>query len=110
MAFDEGLAQRVTELLADNPYTTQKKIFGGMGFMISGNMCVGIMGDCMVVRVGPQSYDHALSLPHAREFDFTGRSMKGWGMVDPQGLAEDEDLEQWLKKGERFASALMPKG
>jgi len=80
LAFDEGLAQRVTELLADNPYTTQKQMFGGMGLMISGNMCVGIMSDSMVVR------------------------------ADPQGLAEDEDLEQWLKKGERFASALMPKG
>ena len=80
MAFDEGLAQRVTELLADNPYTTQKQMFGGMGLMISGNMCVGIMSDSMVVR------------------------------ADPQGLAEDEDLEHWLKKAERFASALMQKG
>ena len=80
MAVNEGLAQRVTELLADNPYTTQKQMFGGMGLMISGNMCVGIMGDSMVVR------------------------------ADPQGLAEDEDLEHWLKKGERFASALMQKG
>lgn len=110
MAFDEGLVQRVTELLADNPYTTEKKMFGGMGFIISGNMCVGIMGDSIVVRVDPQSYDHALILPHAREFDFTGRPMKGWVMVDQQGLAEDEDLEQWLKEGEHFASALMPKG
>ena len=80
MAVNEGLAQRVTELLADNPYTTQKQMLGGMGLMISGNMCVGIMGNSMVVR------------------------------ADPQGLAEDEDLEHWLKKGERFASALMPKG
>ena len=80
MAVNEGLAQRVTELLADNPYTTQKQMFGGMGLMISGNMCVGIMGDSMVVR------------------------------ADQQGLAEDEDLEHWLKKGERFASALMQKG
>jgi len=80
LAVNEGLAQRVTELLADNPYTTQKQMFGGMGLMISGNMCVGIMGNSMVVR------------------------------ADPQGLAEDEDLEHWLKKGERFASALMQKG
>ncbi|MCO4836495.1 MAG: TfoX/Sxy family protein [Oceanospirillaceae bacterium] len=109
MAFDEGLAQRVRELLADNPHTTEKKMFGGMGFMISGNMCVGIMGDGMVARVGPPNYDHALSLPYAREFDFTGRPMKGWVMVDGQGLAEDEDLAQWLEQAERFASALMPK-
>ncbi|MDC9720738.1 MAG: TfoX/Sxy family protein [Gammaproteobacteria bacterium] len=109
MAFDEGLAQRVSELLQDHPYVTQKKMFGGMGFMISGNMCVGIMGDGMVVRVGPPNYEYALTLPYAAEFDFTGRPMKGWVMVAGEGLAEDKDLAQWLERGEQFASALMPK-
>jgi len=109
MAFDEGLAQRVRELLADHPYATEKKMFGGMGFMISGNMCVGIMGEGMVVRVGPPNYEEALALPHAAEFDFTGKPMKGWVMVEAEGLAEDEDLAQWLTRGEQFASALLPK-
>jgi hypothetical protein len=109
MAFDQGLAQRVRELLADNPYATEKKMFGGLGFMISGNMCVGIMGEGMVVRVGPPCYAHALALPHTQEFNFTGRPMKGWVMVNAHGLAEDEDLAQWLERGEQFASALLPK-
>jgi hypothetical protein len=109
MAFDEGLAQRVRELLDDNPYATQKKMFGGLCFMISGNVCVAVMGEGMVVRVGPPSYADALAFPHAREFNFTGKSMKGWVMVDSQGLAEDKDLAQWLERGEQFASALLPK-
>jgi hypothetical protein len=109
MAFDEGLAQRVRELLIDHPYVSEKKMFGGIGFMISGNMCVGIMGDGMVVRVGPPIYAYALALPHTREFDFTGRPMKGWVMVAAEGLAEDDELGQWLGRGEQFASALIPK-
>jgi len=109
MAFDEGLAQRVRELLEDHPYASEKKMFGGLGFMISGNMCVGVMGDGMVVRVGPPNYAHALSLPYAQEFDFTGKPMNGWVMIAAEGLAEDKDLASWLARGEQFASALMPK-
>ncbi|MBT3436085.1 MAG: TfoX/Sxy family protein [Oceanospirillaceae bacterium] len=109
MAFDEGLAQRVRELLEDHPHATAKKMFGGLGFMISGNMCVGVMGDGMVVRVGPPNYADALSQPYAQEFDFTGKPMKGWVMVAAEGLAEDKDLAYWLGRGEQFASALMPK-
>ena len=109
MAFDEGLAQRVSELLADHPYATQKKMFGGLCFMISGNVCVAVMGEGIVVRVGPPNYAYALTLPYTREFNFTGKPMKGWVMVDAQGLAEDEDLAQWLERGEQFASALLPK-
>jgi hypothetical protein len=109
MALDEGLAQRVRELLTDNPNASQKKMFGGLCFMISGNVCVAVMGEGMVVRVGPPSYAFALALPHTSEFNFTGKPMKGWVMVDSQGLAEDEDLAQWLERGEQFASALLPK-
>jgi TfoX/Sxy family transcriptional regulator of competence genes len=109
MAFDEGLAQRLRELLEDHPYASEKKMFGGLGFMISGNMCVAVMGDTMVVRVGPPNYEDALSQPYAHDFNFTGKSMKGWVVIDAEGLAEDKDLASWLARGEQFASALMPK-
>ena len=109
MAFDEGLAQRVRELLFENPYTTEKKMFGGLCFMISGNMCVGILGEGMVVRFGPPQHDYALSLSHTRVFDFTGKPMKGWIMVDAQALTEDDELKFWVSFGEQFASALVPK-
>ncbi len=109
MAFDEGLAQRIREYFQGHTLAEEKRMFGGLGFLLSGNMCVGVMGDEMVVRVGPPNYTAALARPHARPFDFTGRAMQGWVMVGADGLAEDEDLHSWLVRGEQFASALPPK-
>ena len=76
VAFDEGLAERVRTALADDPDLSEQKMFGGLAFMIAGNMCVGIVRDDLMVRVGPDSYEAALDLPHAREMDFTGRTMR----------------------------------
>ena len=84
-------------------------MFGGLCFMSGGNMSFGILGSQIMVRVGPDAYPHALRLPHAREMDFTGRSMRGMVYVDPDGISEDEDLEAWLRRGLTFAQSLPAK-
>ncbi len=109
MAYDEGLAQRIRDVLAGHPALVEKKMFGGVGFMLHGNMACGVNGDDLIVRVGPERYDQALMQPHARPFDFTGRPMKGWVMVGPEGYESDEDLESWVQQGVDFALSLPPK-
>jgi TfoX/Sxy family transcriptional regulator of competence genes len=109
MAFDEGLAERMRELLAERPGITEKKMFGGLGFILDGNMCCGIVGDDLMVRVGPEAHDEALALPHARPMDFTGRPMKGFLYVGPDGVESDEDLAAWIGRGVDFAASLPPK-
>ena len=109
MAFDEGLAERVSTALDDEPDLSERKMFGGLAFMIAGNMCVGIVGDDLMVRVGPDSYEAALDLPHTREMDFTGRTMRGLVYVDAAGTAEDDQLEAWIQRGLDFAGSLPPK-
>jgi TfoX/Sxy family transcriptional regulator of competence genes len=109
MAYDENLAGRVRVLLAEQAELTERKMFGGLAFMVRGNMCCGVAGDELMVRVGPEQYAAALAQPHAREMDFTGRSMTGMVMVAAEGLAIDESLEQWVRQGVTFASSLPPK-
>ena len=109
MAYDEGLAQRLREAVGDHPALEEKKMFGGVGFLIGGNMSCGAYKDQLIVRVGPEYYDEALARPHVREFDITGRSMKGWVMVQPEGLEDDEELEEWRRLGVGFAETLPPK-
>ncbi|MCH8327082.1 MAG: TfoX/Sxy family protein [Candidatus Marinimicrobia bacterium] len=107
MAYDEGLAQRVRELCGDG--LDEKKMFGGLGFFDRGNMAFGVMGDLLMVRVGPEIYESALSQPHVREMDFTGRPMRGMIYVDPPGIEDDDDLQAWLEKGLKFTSSLPAK-
>ncbi len=109
MTFDEGLAERVRDLSDAEPSMSERKMFGGLCFMSSGHMCFGILGDEIMVRVGPDAYGAALKLPHAREMDFTGRSMKGMVYVDPNGISEDDDLEAWLRRGLAYTRSLPPK-
>lgn len=109
MAFDEGLAERIRDLVADQPGVSERKMFGGLCFMLDGNMCFGIVGSELMVRVGPNAYEESLTLPHAREMDFTGRSMKGMVYVGEVGLSEDGDLGQWLDRGTSYAASLPPK-
>ena len=109
MVFDEGLAQRIRELIGDRPDLVEKKMFGGIGFMLRGNMACGVNKDELIVRVGPDSYDDGLAQPHARPFDFTGRPMKGWIMVGVDGYESDVDLNTWVEKGIGFALSLPPK-
>lgn len=109
MAYDDGLAHRIRELTEDDPTVVEKKMFGGLCFLVSGNMCCGVVRDELMLRVGPESYAECLGLPHAREMDFTGRAMKGMIYVSTDGFEEDEDLEAWVGRGLEFARSLPPK-
>ena len=109
MAYDEGLAHRVRELMDQAPGFHEKKMFGGLCFMLNGNMACGINGDQLMVRVGPDAYQNALARPHAREMDFTGRALKGFVYVDADGLAEDAGLQAWIDLGTEFAGSFPPK-
>lgn len=106
MAYDEGLAQRIRENLDTRRDVTEKKMFGGLAFLVAGNMCVGVVGDELMVRVGPEAYEGCLALPAARPMDFTGRPMKGFVFVSSDGVAEDEDLHAWIGRGLAFAGSL----
>ena len=109
MAFDEGLGERVRALFGGAPDVTERRMFGGLAFMVAGNMACGILGDDLMVRVARDDYEATLALPHAREMDFTGRPLRGMLMVDGEGVAEDADLEAWVARGEGFARTLPPK-
>jgi TfoX/Sxy family transcriptional regulator of competence genes len=109
MAYDEVLAERVRDLFGGAPDVVEKKMFGGVAFMVAGNMACGIIGDDLMVRVTRNDYDSTLALPHARQMDMTGRPMRGFVVVDAEGLAEDADLEQWVDRGVDFVRTLPPK-
>ena len=97
MAYDEGLAQRIREHLAEYGDVTERKMFGGLAFMVAGNMCCGVLQDQLMARVGEGYYAQALSAQHAREMDFTGRPMKGFVFVETLGIDMDEDLDYWVE-------------
>ena len=84
-------------------------MFGGLAFLLRGNMCVGVVGDELMVRVGPESYDEAVRQPHAREMDFTGRPMKGFVYIACEGFESDADLQRWVARGVRFAASMPAK-
>lgn len=109
MAYDEGLVQRVREMLEDQPMLDEKKMFGGIGFMIEGNIACGVLSDELIVRVGTDRYEESLEKEHTKVFDFTGRPMTGWVMVQPGGYETDQALKAWVDKGIRFALTLSPK-
>lgn len=109
MAYDEGVAQRLREVFDGRDNVTEMKMFGGIAFMISGNMCCGVMGDSLMARVGPERYEEALQRPHANEMDFTRRPMKGFVIVEPEGFASDEDLASWVALCEEFVATLPAK-
>ena len=109
MAYDEGLAHRIREELVELPGFDEKKMFGGVGFMLQGNMACGVNKDDLIVRVGPARYEEALAQPHTRVFDLTGRPMKGWVVVTPDGYESDADLTSWVQQGVDFALSLPAK-
>jgi hypothetical protein len=109
MAYDEGVAERLREIFAGREDVVEMKMFGGIAFMVSGNMCCGIIGEALMARVGPEQYEEALALPHAREMDFTGKPMKGFVYVEPEGFASDEDLNSWVDRCEQFIAGLPSK-
>jgi hypothetical protein len=109
MAFDEGLAERIRDVLRGEPGIVEKRMFGGVAFMAGDRMFVGILGDGLLVRVGPDEHEGALRRPHVRIMDFTGRPMKGFLVVDPPGIESDEALEGWIAQTRRFVKTLGPK-
>jgi TfoX/Sxy family transcriptional regulator of competence genes len=110
MAFDETLAQRVRTRLDARTDVDERRMFGGIGFLIAGNMCCGVHGDDLIVRVAPDDAAKLLETEEgARPFDMTGRPMRGWLFVSSAAIAEEDELQRWIGRAEAFASALPPK-
>lgn len=109
MAYDEGLAQRIEEILEAQPGLEAKKMFGGVGYMLHGNMACGVHKDMLIVRIGLDGHEEAMSHPHTLPFDITGRAMKGWVMVSTGGYGTDEELRGWVNIGIEFALTLPEK-
>jgi TfoX/Sxy family transcriptional regulator of competence genes len=110
MAYDEDLANRVRELIASEPDVTEKKMFGGLAFLIGGNMSVAASGQGgLMLRCDPEETDALLEKPHAKRFEMRGREMQGWLRVDDEGLKTKRDLERWVRTGVEYARSLPPK-
>ena len=109
MAYDEGLAERLREVFRGRRGVTEKKMFGGIAFMVGGYMTVGIVDDTLMARVGPDQYAAALRLPHVREMDFTGKPMKGYVYVAAAGFDSQAELEAWVERCVKFVGTLPPK-
>ena len=106
MAYDAALADRVRERLRGIDGVAELRMFGGWGVTIHGNMAVGVMGNDLIVRVGADDYDAALTRPGARPFDFTGRTMTGWVYVNGSAIADSRTLTRWIKRGAAHAQSL----
>ena len=109
MAIDENLAEQLRSVFQCKYKVTEKKMFGGLAFMINGHMCCGIVGKDLVVRTGPEGFDEALRRPHSRPMDFTGRPMKGFVYVAPAGYRSDTNLKSWTKLALEFVLRQPPK-
>lgn len=107
MPFDEKLAERVRKLLKKEGGGTgfsEKRMFGGLAFMLGDKMCLGVLGNRLVARIGPQKYENALTKPHVDPMDFTGRPLKGYVYVSPLGIERDTQLRSWLRQSIAFVS------
>lgn len=109
MAYDEGLEQRIREAMPAGVKFEEKKMFGGWAVMVRGHMICGIVRQDLMVRVGPDGHEDALSRPHVRPMDFAGRPMKGMVYVAPAGLMAEGELEKWLKLALKYNAAQAPK-
>jgi hypothetical protein len=109
MAYDEKFAARIRKAIGTRKGLVAKQMFGGIAFLLNGNMCVGIHKDELIVRLDPTETDAALAKPHTRVFDLTGRPMKGWILVGSKGIATDPQLKQWVSVATTYAGALPPK-
>jgi TfoX/Sxy family transcriptional regulator of competence genes len=109
MAYDEGLAERIRGVLDEQPGVSERRMFGGIAFLVEGHMSVGIVQDKLMVRVGPESYDRVLRERHAHRMDFTGRPMKGFVYVVPSGYESDADLQRWVNLGVAYVTTLPAK-
>jgi TfoX/Sxy family transcriptional regulator of competence genes len=109
MSYDEKLAERLRGILAGKPGVDEKKMFGGLAFLLDGKMFCGVIKDNLMARVGLDDYEQAIREPHARPMDFTGRPLKGFVYVGPKGHAEDASLERWIRRGAEFVASLPAK-
>jgi TfoX/Sxy family transcriptional regulator of competence genes len=109
MAYNETLAERIRGVLRERSDATERKMFGGIAFMVRGHMCCGIVGDDLMLRIGEAGYENALKRPHVRPMDFTGRPMKGMIYVDSAGSKTPKSLKFWLEMAVAFAESLPDK-
>ena len=109
MAYDKNLADRVGALLKGKRSITEKKMFGGLCFMVNGNMACGVEKNKLVVRVGPDDYEKFLKQKYVRKMDFTGKPLKGFIYVMPEGLRRTDSLKKWVDRGIQFAQSLPKK-
>jgi len=109
MTYDEDLAARIRANIESKTSFSEKKMFGGLCFLVYGNMCCGVVRDALMARVGPDNYADCLERDHVKEMNFTGKPMTGMVYVEPQGIAEDKDLNAWLDLCIEFADSLPPK-
>ena len=109
MAYDLNLAQRVRDSLGQWPGLSERRMFGGLAFLVDGKMFVGISGSKLMARIGPEHYLDALALPNVREMSFTGRPMKGYVYIDPPALESSRDLEAWVTWCVKYVAALPQK-
>jgi hypothetical protein len=109
MAYDEVLAQRIRAALSDVRKLTEKKMFGGISFLVGGNLACGVSGPSLMVRIGRGDVAAALAQPTVRPLDMAGRPMKDWVLVEPAGLQSADDVQRWVDQGVAFAQSLPPK-
>jgi TfoX/Sxy family transcriptional regulator of competence genes len=109
MAYDEELADRVRNVLEARSEVSERKMFGGIAFMLAGNMAVGVTNDDLMVRLGAEDAEQAVVEEGVRRMDFTGKPLKGFVYVSPERIADDAGLAQWVDAGADFASSLPPK-
>lgn len=109
MSVDEGLVERIRAVIDVSGGLVEKRMFGGLAFLLHGNMALGVIGSDLIVRVGADAYSAALEESGARPFDMTGRPMRGWVVVGPEATTEDGELERWLARGVAHAASLPPK-
>ncbi len=109
MPYSKSLAARIRQALAQRNGIVEKKMFGGVAFMLHGNMLVGVWNDSLIARLGPDQGEKALKEPNVKEFDVTGRPMKGWVMVEPDGTGNDVQLGDWIERAVEFVGTLPAK-
>jgi len=109
MPYSESLAARIRQSLKGRRGITEKKMFGGIGFMLHGNMCVGVWKTSLIARLGPEQAATALKEPNVVDFDITGRPMKGWVLVEAEGVETDEQLRGWVERSIEFVEGLPKK-
>jgi len=107
--YDPGLAARLDNIMSGMLEMEVTRMFGGYGFLMNGHMCLGVWDDRLVIRIGTDGWDAICDQPHVGPMDFTGKVMKGWAIIHPDGLSEDEDLRRYVDMAIMFCATLPPK-